>query len=129
MKPVQTFQVHTAKDLTEETLSDIFSDYYPSDASDGVDVKIRADNQTFTADDDGLQSDIKKWTVDINLGDENRELSFIVKTSLTSSFHKFNSRISRQFFSETFWYKHALPVRIIIVLNCKQGLQNHLCRF
>ena len=116
MKPVQTFQVHTAKDLTEETLSDIFSDYYASDASDGVDVKIRADNQTFTADDDGLQSDIKKWTVDINLGDENRELSFIVKTSLTSSFHKFNSRISRQFFSETFWYKHALPVRIIFVL-------------
>ena len=111
------FQVHTAKDLTEETLSDIFSDYYASDASDGVDVKIRVDNQTFTAEDDGLQSDIKKWTVDISwtVGDENRELSFIVKTSLTSSFHKFNSRISRQFFSETFWYKHALPVRIIFV--------------
>ena len=63
-------------------------------------------------------------------------LSFIVKTTLTTAFHRFNSRIARQFFSginqsefsiivtwlktnqlharqffsETFWYKHALPV-------------------
>ena len=100
--------VHTLQDLTEQNLTKIFRHYFQDDR---VVVKIVKDNETFIGKNDGYQSEIKKWTAEISGGGEKRELTFIVKTSLQSSFNKINSRLARQFFSETFWYKHALPVR------------------
>ena len=100
--------VQTPADLTEENLTKIFQ-YYLRDEK--VRVKIVQGDETFTGKYDGFQSEIKKWTIELEGGNvEKKQLVFIVKTTLKSQFHGFNSRLARQFFSETFWYKHALPV-------------------
>ena len=118
--------VEKMSDLTEENLSKIFRFYF-RDAS--VKVKILSGNEKFIGDLENYQSEIARWTVRVWRGRDTdqqpADLSFIVKTSLGGGFAKFNSRITRQFFTETFWYKHALPVRCAININI-YSIHKHL---
>ena len=100
--------VQESSDLTQDNLNKIFQYYFQDNSAT---VTVKEGGEVFVGKNDQLQSDIKRWTVSVARKDESDvEISFIVKTTLTTSFHRFNSRIARQFFSETFWYKHALPV-------------------
>ena len=105
LRPVK-LKVERISDLTQENLNKIFQHYFQDKT---LSVEILKGHQNFLGQNDQFQSDIKKWEVNIIRQGEKKNLSFIVKTTTDSSFQQFNTRISRQFFTETFWYKFAFP--------------------
>ena len=95
------------EDLTEENLTKIFKEYFQDPQ---LKLKVVSGKKNFLSQNDQFQSDIKKWELLITRDGQEKQISFIAKTTAESSFQKFNTRIARQFFTETFWYKYAFPV-------------------
>ena len=119
--------VERPSDLTEENLTKIFRHFF-KEPSLKVELLSEKKNEKFIGDLDNFQSEINKWTVRIvREGQTPTNLSFIMKTTGGSKLQKFNSRVQRQFFSECFWYKHALPVgfRIKWFLNYYPQISLH----
>jgi len=97
----------TPEDLTHENLTRVFQEYFQDK---NLTMTVLTSQNEFLGQNDQFQSDIKKWEVEILSCGEKKSLSFIVKTTVGNAFHKFNTRITRQFFTEIFWYKFAFPV-------------------
>ena len=94
-------------DLTQENLEYMFRKYY---RDENLSIKIITGQQDFLGQNDQFQSEIKKWTISIDKNGEKRELSFIGKETVNKSLQLFNTRVTRPFFTEVFWYKFAFPV-------------------
>ena len=106
IRPVR-IKVEKISDLTHGNLTKIFQHYFKDK---NLTLIIKEGQQDFLGQNDQFQSEIKKWVVNIKRNGETKEMSFIAKTTTDKPFQQFNTRISRQFFTETFWYKFAFPV-------------------
>ena len=105
-RPVR-IKVEKSSDLTQENLTKIFQHYFQDK---NLSLEILTGKQNFLGQNDQFQSDIKKWEINIIRNGEKKKLSFIAKTTTGEPFQQFNTRITRQFFTETFWYKFAFPI-------------------
>ena len=100
-------KVEKISDLTEENLTKIFQEFFKDKT---LSLEILKGQHDFLGKNDQFQSDIKKWEVKIKKNGEERKLSFIAKTTTELTLQRWSTRLTRQFFTETFWYKYALPV-------------------
>ena len=93
--------------LTRENLTTIFQHYYRSPS---LGLTVLSEGKRFTGLNDQFQSEIEKWLVKVwEVGGQEREVSLVAKTVAPTNFQKWGQRLTRQFFTEVFWYKYALP--------------------
>ena len=101
-------KVERISDLTPGNLTKIFQHYF---RDKNLALEITKDSHDFLGQNDQFQSEIKRWEVRVQSSNgTTQNVSFIAKTTVEKGMQQFNTRITRQFFTETFWYKYAMPV-------------------
>ena len=98
-------KIEKISDLTEINLAKIFQKYFKDKS---ISVEIVKGQHNFLGKNDQFQSEIKKWEVNIVTNGQGKKLTFIAKSTPDSKFQQWCTRLTRQFFTETFWYKYAL---------------------
>ena len=95
------------EDLTEENLTKVFQEHF--DSRD-LSVTVKEGAREFTGVNDHLMSDVRKLKLKMKgAGEQDEELSLVVKTTPQKGFLRFIHCAYRPLLSEVMWYRQALP--------------------
>ena len=119
------------EDLTEENLTKVFQEHFDSRA---ISVTVKEDAKEFTGVNDNFASDVRKLKLKVKgTGEQDEELSVVVKTTPRSKHQRLLQRTWRPLLLEVMWYCRALPALSVhypelksIAPVCYYGSSNYL---